>query len=210
MGLGEIVRNKSRNDDSVNRGKSGVIILAVFTILLILFHSAARRENETAYGAPQINLPLPINSTKLLQYQPEKLAEGLDQKEFHGSDGCNFDSINGKDYYEEASITQGEIIGVGGWVADKVNKRTPQFAWIILADKDSRHQYQVLVSFWEKRPDVQEYFGGNKGYAFSGFVSNLKTDNLPIGKYHMYITFKGADIFYTCDVGRYLTINPKK
>jgi len=204
------VRTKSRNDVSVNRGKFGVVILAVFTILLILFHSAARRANETPDGVPQINLPLPVNSTKLLQYQPEKLAVGLDQKGFYGSTGCNIDSINGKDYYEEASIVQGEIIGVGGWIVDKVNKRAPQSAWIILAGKDNQHQYQVPVSFWEKRPDVQEYFGGNKGYAFSGFVSDLKTDNLPIGKYHMYITFKGTDIFYTCDVGRYLTINQKK
>jgi hypothetical protein len=137
---------------------------------------------------------------------PEPLVVGNRQQAFHGVSCCVIGSINGMNYDKTVTLGSGAVIGLGGWLVDKMGQTVPDQAWIVLAGAGAVGSYQVPIALHEKRPDVSQYFGGVAGYTNSGFIVDIASTNLPAGNYHLYIVFKSRGVYYTCDNGRQLKL----
>lgn len=188
------------------RGRVGCVILITSCLALALFHWAAPATYVGDKDLRQINLPMPTNEGTLPQVDPTGPSAPSVDETYHASRSCNLAYINAANYDREMFFSQGTVIGLSGWVVDIVNKNVPAKTWMVFVNTESGARYQSPITFWMDRDDVREVFGGKEAYARAGFISNVKTDHLLPGRYHLYIKYEAKSIFYTCDNGRYMKI----
>jgi hypothetical protein len=131
---------------------------------------------------------------------------GKQQQAFHGVNSCVIASINGMNYDKTVALGSGTVIGLGGWLLDKMSQTVPNRAWVVLAGQGAAGSYQVPITLHEKKPDVSQHFGGVDGYTNSGFIVDIASAALPAGTYHVYIIFDHGGVYYTCDNGRQLKL----
>jgi len=180
--------------------------MVIGSLLIASSHSFVDFNQATSGTPARDPQPLPRNQATLPKDKPITLTPILARAAFHPSDSCLLGYLNGANYGMDLPIDQGVTIGLGGWIIDRMNKDVPRLAWIILSREDGVDSYQAPITFWTSSPDVREAWGGAKGYARAGFISNIEIDHMPIGRYHVYVKYKVGSDFYTCDNGRYLTI----
>lgn len=152
-----------------------------------------------------------IKNTKLRNIseytRPKAISDKLRDATFHPSGTCNIAYINSQYYDSPVNIERGTIIGVGGFLYNKIDKDVPLDAWLIIKNASTTMMKQVHIDSWSNRPDVRRALGGNPNYTRSGFIVDFYTNSLDIGKYRLYVMYKGKDKFYTCDNGREFSIN---
>ncbi|HEY8586936.1 MAG TPA: hypothetical protein VIL60_09460 [Rhodanobacter sp.] len=191
---------------SVARGKQGLVVSLALAVVVVFFYCSLRVQEP--HGAKSMTSPRIIPPTSSLPIQsPTILVIAKDQKDFHGIDGCNISAISGQHYNKDVTQRSGSVVGLGGWLVDKLGETVPDKAWIVLAGVGSIPSYQIPIMFHEKRPDVQEALGGGSDFAYAGFIVNINTTGLSTGEYHMYIVFDHDGTYYTCDNGRRLLVS---
>lgn len=190
---------------SKTRGKQGLVVLLALAIIIAFFYWSTRDQNH--HDTKSLASPRIVSPTLSISAQsPTTLIITKNQKDFHGIDGCNIADINGQHFDKRMPLRSGSVIGLGGWLVDKLSAAVPDKAWIILAGARNIPTYQIPITFRERRPDVQEALGGDDSYAYAGFIININTASLPTGEYHVYIVFDHDGTYYTCDNGRQLLI----
>lgn len=191
----------SSNGSSVWRSRMGFCVFMTFLLVVGLFRLSAGFFWEGGYMPPFIS-----KGEGLVLSVPQPLTVAVGQKDFHGSTSCNVSYINGRGYGAEDFVVEGSTIGLGGWVADSVNRKVPRHAWIVISAAESNDAYQIPISFWMRRPDVQEALGGAGSYQRTGFAASINIEKLRPGRYHLYVIYRGGGVFYTCDEGRYVVV----
>lgn len=187
----------------IKQSKRGLVVLAMLAIVTSLCyvyikeHAKTLDVEATHFSKSQIKINLS---------QPKLLTVGTTQRDFHGVQTCNIAFINGENFNHTIDIVSGTPAGLGGWLVDTVTKTSAKNAWIILANPSAGHSYQSRINLRSRAEDVEEAFGGDLGFAYSGFIAELDTKNVIAGKYHVYIIYDSTGTFYTCDNGRYLNI----
>lgn len=199
--FGRGLRVDSSNDSPVWRSRMGFCILMTLVLVVGVFRLSTGFFWGEGYMTPSIS-----KGEGLALSVPQPLTVAVGQKEFHGSSSCNVSYVNGRGYGAEDFVVEGSIIGLGGWIADSVNHKVPRQAWIVISATESNDAYQVPISFWMRRPDVQEALGGARSYQRTGFAASINLAGLRSGRYHLYVIYSGFGVFYTCDEGRYLVV----
>lgn len=187
------------------RSKIGLLVLGLLSIILVIAYLSIRKHGVLG----EVNSPHPRMSLPTLPspaVSPEPLVVGNQHGTFHGASSCVLASINGMNFDRTVTLSHGTVIGLGGWLIDKMSQTAPEQAWVVLAGEGAPESYQVPIRLREKRPDVSQFFGGVAGYTNSGFIVDIASTGLPAGNYRLYIVFKHGDVYYTCDNGRQLKL----
>lgn len=187
------------------RSKVGLLVLGLLAVLLATTYLSIRKHGafgQVSSARPRMNPPT-LNSPAA---SPESLVVGKQQQAFHGVNGCVIASINGMNYDRTVALGSGTVIGLGGWLIDKMSQTVPDQAWVVLAGEGVLGSYQVPITLHEKKPDVSQHFGDVAGYLNSGFIVDIASTTLPAGTYHVYIVFDHSGVYYTCDNGRKLKL----
>lgn len=190
---------------STIQSRIGLLALALLAIVLAILYVSIRKSGslgEVTSSRPRIDAPILASPIE----DPLPLAAGKQQHAFHGANSCVLASINGMNFDKAVTLSPGAVIGLGGWLIDKMSQTVPEQAWVVLAGDGSTGSYQVPIRLREKRPDVSQFFGGVTGYTNSGFIVDIASTGLPAGNYRLYIVFKHGDVYYTCDNGRQLKL----
>lgn len=187
------------------RSKVGLLVLGLLVVPIATTYLSIRKQG--AFGQvngvrPRMNPPTLVSPAT----SPEPLVVGKQQQAFHGVDSCVIASINGMNYDKTVALGAGTVIGLGGWLIDKMSQTVPDQAWVVLAGEGVLGSYQVPITLREKRPDVSQHFGGVASYTNSGFIVDITSTALPAGTYHVYIIFDHGGVYYTCDNGRQLKL----
>lgn len=186
------------------RSLAGFAVLGSLAVLLGVMYATIRQHGATkppVSDRPRLDPPTLVARVQ----EPLPLVAGQRQA-VHGTDSCVIASINGTHYSQTAKLQRGTVIGLGGWLIDKISRSVPNRAWIVMVGDASTGSYQAPILLHEKRPDVSEYFGGVAGYRNSGFIVDVASQSLPVGTYHLYIIFEGRGVYYSCDNGRQLRL----
>lgn len=187
------------------RSGLGLLLLGLLLVVLAIAYLSIRKHGTLG----QVNSAGPRMSPRTLTSSavtPASLVVGKQQHVFHGADSCVIGSINGVNYNKTVILKQGAVIGLGGWLIDKMSQTVPNRAWIVLAGEGAAKSYQAPITLREKRPDVSQYFGDVSDYTNSGFIVDIASTTLPLGNYHLYIVFDHEGVYYTCDNGRQLKL----
>lgn len=183
-----------------------MVVLALSGVLLAGLSLLARTvAGQSGHPGPRTQ-PFPSDYRSLVVYRPQVRTAGLSQKEFHRVQSCGLSFINGTWFHRIYTVQQGQTIGLGGILFDSAGKDVPADAWVIFAPENDGKAYQVPARFRLKRPIIQGMLGGDKAYAYAGFITDIDSRDLPAGSYHLYIVFKGDQVFYTCDSGRRISV----
>lgn len=189
-----------------NSHKSSVIglslLLIAFIVIIISWYVFNHNTNLNKLNVRNTDI-----SSQLKAINPELRIVGLKQAIFHPSNSCNVSYINSRDFNQTVRISKGSVIGIGGWLVDKINKNVPKKSWLIVVHMNSKTSYQIPIEYWTDRPDVREALGGNPGYTQSGFIVVFNTTMLTKGDYHLYLVYRENNIYYTCDNGRHIVLN---
>lgn len=185
--------------------KVGLIVLALLAVVLAFMYATIRQHGDIGRavgGQPKLDPPMLVASAQ----EPSPLVVGQGQPS-RGVDSCVVASINGAHYDRTVTLQRGTVVGLGGWLIDKMSRSVPDRAWIVMVGAAAADSYQVPILLHEKRPDVSEYFGGVRGYRNSGFIVDIASQGLPKDTYHVYIVFEHRGDYYTCDNDRHLALN---
>lgn len=186
---------------SLRGAKTGLAILAILLLLSAVSHWLATRQK----GEP-VQPPMPANGVDLHALSPQPLSDASRAAPFHGVASCNIGYIDGNNFGPGDAAVFAGTVGLGGWVIDEVNRSVPSFANLVFFNDQVGEGFSVRVTNWLTRPDVQDSHGGEAVYRKPGFVEEADLARLPIGRYHVYMTFTSGGSTYTCDNGRFINL----
>lgn len=186
---------------SLRGAKIGLTVLAILFLVTAGFHWLAAGQK----GEP-VQPPMPVSGVELHALSPQPLSDASRAAPFHGVATCNIGYIDGHNFGPDDAAVFAGIVGLGGWVVDEVNRNVPSVANLVFFNDQADQGFSVPVANWLTRPDVQDSHGGEAVYRKAGFVEEADLAHLPIGRYHVYMTFTASGSTYTCDNGRFINL----
>ncbi|WP_147281675.1 hypothetical protein [Dyella solisilvae] len=177
------------------------------TVLMILFVSVAGSRGLATRKVGDSALP-PVHAAgiELRALSPLPLSPASQSLPFHGVASCNLGYIAGRKFGPGDETVSSGVVGLGGWVVDEVNHRVPSEANLVFFDDQAGQGFSISVTNWLTRPDVQDSHGGLAAFRKPGFVEEADLAYLPVGRYHVYMTFNAGNWTYTCDNGRFINL----
>lgn len=197
------------SNPSRTHGRLGLAIIAlaglsIGVLRLTLFDSS------NANDASAVNLPLYGAKRSLQPIIPRPTATALGPFTPNDVRSCNIEHISGENFDVDKTVSAGARIALDGWVADAVNRSSPSELWIELTGGPPGADLVVPISFRFQRPDVRDALGGDRHYTLLGYMLNLDTTPIPVGRYHLLMIFKHGSTYYRCDNGRYLNVTAER
>lgn len=122
------------------------------------------------------------------------------------TDSCNIEAL-GKTVFGAASLdVANKSTTVSGWVLSAVSRKSGVPAQLRVVNMAGTEGWQLPIGSWVARPDViSTMHAADSGDV--GFTQAVNFSTLPVGIYHMLVTFQDAGQAYSCDKGRKIKIS---
>lgn len=122
---------------------------------------------------------------------------------------CNIETVNEVHFSGKPIPVKADgAFMLGGFLFDAETKSVPDNIRMRLVGPDQQHAWETPVEGRMDRPGLPEYLKIGDWAFRSGFMQQVRTDGLAVGKYHLEVSFIRDGKRFVCDNGRDVLVTP--